>query len=573
MRISTVVVVSLSVIVPCIADVLVVESDGSGQYPTIQAAIDAAYNEDVIEVKPGTYIGEGNRDIHFDGKAITVRSIDPNDPHIVAATIIDCGGTESAPHRGFDFWHNETSHSVLAGLTIRNGYTESSGGAIRCIEASPTIVHCDIIGNTTGPDVHGGAGMWCYGSRSVIIGCRFINNVAQGEGVGGGFRGSSGAPYVALTDCVFIGNSAYRGGAIHNCDGPLNNCVIVRNKARYGGGIHSSDGPITNCVISGNSGEYTGGLDWCNGPISNCVISGNFATSDGGGGLGWCHTTITNCVIAGNFAARWGGGILDSSATIKNCVIVGNRSGDIGGGVAFIGNTQTMEIVNSIIWDNDSANGAQVGGANESNLTLGYCDIEGGATAVYGGTGFTVNWGIGNIDVSPDFVEPGYWDPNDTPGDMSDDFWVNGDYHLQTEGGRWDGVLLLWVADDRTSRCIDAGNPGSTLAYESEIVPGASASLHNIRVDMGAYGGTTEASIAPRDWALQADLTNDGATNLADFAGLAEDWLRSASEQPGDLDRDGDVDGGDIALLAENWLKQTTWARPAIRSPGDAASN
>lgn len=566
MRILTFFLALLLLVIPCIADVIVVKDDASGNYPTIQAAIDAASTGDIIEVQPGTYIGDGNRDIDFKGKAITVRSIDPNNPDIVAATIIDCEGTESTPHRGFHFYHDEDANSILAGLTITNGYTVNSGGAIRCIEASPTITHCDIIGNTTGILVDGGAGIFCLRSGPMITNCKFINNVAKGEGVGGGFRGSYASPHATINNCVFIGNSAYRGGAIFKCDGPINNCIISDNVARYGGGLHASDGAITNCIISGNSGEYTGGLDWCNGPISNCIISGNSATIYGGGGLGWCHTTISNCIITGNFAARWGGGILDSSATIRNCVIVGNLSGDIGGGVAFRGNVQNMEIINSIIWSNEATLGAQIAFANESEMTINYCDIAGGKQAVHGHTGSTLDWGIGNIDDEPYFVDPGYWDLNDTPDDTNDDFWVDGDYHLQSEGWRWDSLRLRWDYNDVTSRCIDAGNPGSALANELLTVPEDPANLRgeNIRINMGAHGGTTEASMPPYDWTLLADLTNDGTANLADYTGQAKDWLQSESEKLGDLDRDGTVDINDIAMLAEDWLKQTSWAQPLL---------
>ena len=44
------------------------------QYPTIQAAIDDANNSDIVLVAPGTYTGDGNRDIDFRGKAITLRT-------------------------------------------------------------------------------------------------------------------------------------------------------------------------------------------------------------------------------------------------------------------------------------------------------------------------------------------------------------------------------------------------------------------------------------------------------------------------------------------------------------------
>ncbi|MBN2180672.1 MAG: protease inhibitor I42 family protein, partial [Sedimentisphaerales bacterium] len=67
-----------------------------------------------------------------------------------------------------------------------------------------------------------------------------------------------------------------------------------------------------------------------------------------------------------------------------------------------------------------------------------------------------------------------------------DDFWVDGDYHLKSETGRWNPDTQTWVTDDVTSPCIDAGDPNSQVG--DEPFP------NGIRINMGAYGGTTEAS-------------------------------------------------------------------------------
>jgi hypothetical protein len=119
------------------------------QYPTIQAAIDAAVDGDVVIVADGVYTGTGNRDIDFLGKALTVRS--ENGP---ANCIIDCQASASNKHRGFYFHTNETAASVLDGFAIQNGYAPynevcySSGGGILCQYASPTVRNCIIRDNT-----------------------------------------------------------------------------------------------------------------------------------------------------------------------------------------------------------------------------------------------------------------------------------------------------------------------------------------------------------------------------------------------------------------------------------------
>jgi hypothetical protein len=112
---------------------------------------------------------------------------------------------------------------------------------------------------------------------------------------------------------------------------------------------------------------------------------------------------------------------------------------------------------------------------------------------------------------------------------------------------QWDDVNG-WGEGKNNSFCIDAGNPGSNLGNEGI----ASA---NVRINMGASGGTVKASVPPDEWRLLADIDNDGITNNIDFAWFAGYWLAKGSELPADLDRNGSVDISDLKLFSDDWMR------------------
>ena len=78
---------------------------------TIQAAIDEVVDGDVIELIDGMFTGDGNRDMDYLGKALTIRS-QSGDPDLC---ITPCGAL-AEEHRGFHFHSNEGPGSVLSGI-------------------------------------------------------------------------------------------------------------------------------------------------------------------------------------------------------------------------------------------------------------------------------------------------------------------------------------------------------------------------------------------------------------------------------------------------------------------------
>lgn len=100
----------------------IVEPDGTGDYPFIQEAIDAAVNGDEILLGDGVFKGVGNYEVDFKGKAIIVRS----QSGWPADCVIDAEGVLGIPRCAFVFQSMEWHDSVVRDLTIINGSTAYS---------------------------------------------------------------------------------------------------------------------------------------------------------------------------------------------------------------------------------------------------------------------------------------------------------------------------------------------------------------------------------------------------------------------------------------------------------------
>ena len=147
--------------------------------------------------------------------------------------------------------------------------------------------------------------------------------------------------------------------------------------------------------------------------------------------------------------------------------------------------------MSSILWDG----GQEIWNANDSALTVAYSDAFGG-------------WpGDDNKDVDPLFADPD-----------------NGDYHLMSQAGRWDPMSEVWIVDDVTSPCIDTGDPLSPIGHE----PFPNGGI----INMGAYGGTAEASKSyfgepVCETIVAGDINGDCRVDWQDLAIMAIHWLEN----------------------------------------------
>jgi len=246
-----------------------------GDQPTIQAGIDAAVDGDTVLVADGIYTGEGNRDLFFLGRAITVRS-----ENGAANCIIDCQGSAEVAHRGFSIQGGEDENSVVQGFTIQNGHAGSSshGGGIFCNHASPTIRNNIISGNSCG--FYGG-GICCLNASPIIEGNTITSNLANW---GGGI--SCRESEATIRNNTISENTVEQtGGGVFcdfNCSVTLFNNLISENVANWhGGGIScymSSSLTLSNCTIVSNDGTANSGGIYCSNStvlVDSSILWGN----------------------------------------------------------------------------------------------------------------------------------------------------------------------------------------------------------------------------------------------------------------------------------------------------------
>jgi len=87
--------------IPAAARTWLLNPQGTGDAPTIAAAIDSvALMDDIIELADGIYTGDGNRDLPPISKSVVIRSVS-DDP---TTCIIDLEGSADEPHHGFTFF-------------------------------------------------------------------------------------------------------------------------------------------------------------------------------------------------------------------------------------------------------------------------------------------------------------------------------------------------------------------------------------------------------------------------------------------------------------------------------------
>ena len=126
----------------------------------------------------------------------------------------------------------------------------------------------------------------------------------------------------------------------------------------------------------------------------------------------YSEPSIINCVFFWNLATG-GGAISDMgsaipgyASSISNCTFVGNVAAEHDGALKYISNHTAATLTNSILWGNSATTfGGELGIVATVDLTISYCNIEGGwdGPKVYDLFDDIIDGG-GNISSDPCFV-------------------------------------------------------------------------------------------------------------------------------------------------------------------------
>jgi len=245
-----------------------------GDYATIQQAIQESNDGDVVVIEPGTYF----ETINFLGKNIVVTGTAPDDPDVVAGTVINGNNQGSV----VTFESGETRQAVLTGLTISGGTGTVNplfgdqvvwGAGIYCAGASPTIKKNLLTNNKVPITMVGqsvienyGGGIACIESEALITHNTIKDNaVFAGAGV---FTYPPNHP--TISNNLIYNNSAYIGGGVIllNAGRLINNTIVendasndIQGQTGYAGNIYTASsaelGPceiVNNIVCNAKSG-------------------------------------------------------------------------------------------------------------------------------------------------------------------------------------------------------------------------------------------------------------------------------------------------------------------------------
>jgi len=369
----------------------------------------------------------------------------------------------------------DSDNATLENVSVTGNSIDTSnavyGGGLYYIGNDGTLDNVTINSNevTSNSGQIRGGGLYYGGANATLLNVFVENNVITTNSYiyGGGLyhSGNSGTwDNVTINNNTNTASSYIQGGGLYYSGnhGLLENLSIYANSAvsnnNYvsGGGYYCSANSLTlnNVTINSNFADANtdvkgGGLYFNNSSVTaedmlvhdneitteqsqNAYGAGIYLTS---GSYNYFYSEISNNYCASTVDNKYGGGIHleEGTLALTNVTLTNNDETFTGSGIYSSG---VLSLTNTIIWDNEITLETYV-----NNLTVSYCDIDGGLEGITNDDGASIYWLGENINANPLFADA-----------------ENVDYHLTAN-----------------SPCVDAGSIYSDYDIDGTIA------------DIGAY--------------------------------------------------------------------------------------
>ncbi len=463
-------------------------------FTTIQAAVDACSEDDIVEINGGEWAGSGSAVVRV-GTSITVRSR-PGTRAAVSGENIRAAFDVDAPI------------VRLEGLDLREGGQPSYDHLLYHRSGRLTIEDCRLLGS-------GAAGIFAVGKSLELRRCDFSGFEATGSLVGydGPALSTEGIEdYVLIEACTFedcFGEEGGGGVEFEFDPGSSDYDVLVTDSTFRGCRTTEFGGAVF--VDNKTSAEPSGNIR-----LARCTFVSNQSDLDGGAIHTNCAIELEDCVFTGNLAGRNGGGLAcvdtDEEVLLTRTSFAANQA-DNGGGAVGVTNARVV--------------------SNSGSFTHNSSQFGGAIRAVSSTFGFSDSQFLGNIA----YVRGGALDLIGTSGTTTECVLAS---NLGALGAG--GIHATSVSGVVSSETIFCGNT-SGIEPQNHIYFDPTSSW----IDSG--GNSFDPTC---DDACPADLDGDGVVGGGDLGRLFIAW-GTCDDCDADLDGDGSVGGSDLGLLFIAW--------------------
>lgn len=393
-----------------------------------------------------------------------------------------------------------------------------------------------------------------------------------------------------MSNYVFTGNEEDISQTIIDGSANEGSVVVIRNSQQavlsgftitggvtdFGGAVYCRESNVTfsHLIVENNTVERNGAGIYCTRAgevlIHDVIICNNVAGYVGGGFscYGGADVTMRNVLMYNNECDHVGGALhcFRAELTLENVTVFNNYALHSAGAL-YVTQAGRVHVTNSIFWQNSPHQIYAMAGNDTTKVDVFFSLIDGGAEDVVDYEGNHLNWGVGNIDSDPNFVDiddnnfhlgedspcidAGHLEYEADPDGTRSDIGTH--YAHQDEGG----ALVLNVPDDfdTIQEAIDEANDGDVVLVQ----PGEY--VENLRFESNITLGSRYISTGDDEFIESTVIDGDGEGRVMVIVGDIPDALVSGfTIQNGDDNLGGGIACSETNVMLTNLVIQNNHA-------------